>query len=135
MVVVDTNVLAYLLIAGDKTALAQQLFDQDADWHSEPFALVELSNVLATACRTMGLSPGRARRTLERAEELLENTLHPIDHGLALALANDYSVSAYDARFLAVADQLDAPLVTEDKRLRRAAPNLTAALAELVTGH
>lgn len=35
MVVVDTNVLAYLLIEGDRTSEAQALFAQDSDWRSE----------------------------------------------------------------------------------------------------
>ena len=47
-----------------------------------------------------------------------------------LAIAARYRVSAYDARFLALADQLGRRLVTEDTRLRGAAPALTQSLAE-----
>jgi predicted nucleic acid-binding protein len=39
-------------------------------------------------------------------------------------------VSAYDARFLAVADTLGTKLVTEDAKLRAAAPDLTRSLAQ-----
>ena len=41
-----------------------------------------------------------------------------------------YRVTAYDARFLAAAEQLGRRLVTEDARLRAAAPGLTQSLAE-----
>jgi predicted nucleic acid-binding protein len=41
-----------------------------------------------------------------------------------------YRVTAYDARFLALARQLGRPLVTEDVNLRAAAPKLTQSLAE-----
>ena len=40
MVVVDTNVVAYLLIEGDRTAEAQALYARDPDWRSEGFLLV-----------------------------------------------------------------------------------------------
>jgi predicted nucleic acid-binding protein len=132
MVVVDTHVLAYLLITGDQTQAAQTLFTHDDDWHSEPFALVELSNLLTTACRSRGLAFSRARRLLETAEQLLRGRMHVVAHQTALAVANELAISAYDARFIAVADQLDTPLVTEDARLRRAAPKRTQRIAEAV---
>ena len=43
MVLVDTNVLVYLLIEGDRTEAAQALFARDADWRSESFVLVAFS--------------------------------------------------------------------------------------------
>jgi predicted nucleic acid-binding protein len=47
-----------------------------------------------------------------------------------LAIATRHRVSAYDARFLSLADQLGSRLITEDARLRAAAPALTQSLAE-----
>jgi len=132
MVVVDTNVLAYLLITGEQTPAAQTLFSRDDDWHTEPFALVELSNLLATACRSRGLTLSRARRLLDTAEQLLRGRMHGVDHGRALVVANEFAISAYDARFIAVAEQLDTPLVTEDVRLRRAAPKWTCSLGDAI---
>jgi predicted nucleic acid-binding protein len=55
MVVVDTNILAYLLIKGDRTADAQALFTRDAEWRSEGFVLIEFSNILATYQRSGAL--------------------------------------------------------------------------------
>lgn len=129
MLVVDTNVLAYLLIAGDQTKAAQALFARDDDWHTEPFALIELSNLLATACRSRGLALSTARRLLDTADELLRGRLHAVSHVTALTVARELSISAYDARFVAVAQQLDRTLVTEDVRLRRAVPNSTVSIA------
>ena len=56
MIVVDTNVIAYLLIEGDRTVDAQALRLADSDWRSEPFLLVEFSNLLATQVRAKALS-------------------------------------------------------------------------------
>ena len=47
-----------------------------------------------------------------------------------LVIAARHGVSVYDARFLALADQLGTRLVTEDAKLRAAAPALTQSLAE-----
>ena len=49
MIVVDTNVIAYVLIEGDKTALAQQVAKKDPDWKVPPLWRHEFLNVLATS--------------------------------------------------------------------------------------
>ena len=51
-------------------------------------------------------------------------------HASVLAIAARHRVSAYDARFLALADQLGSRLVTEDARPRAAAPAVTQSLVE-----
>lgn len=130
MVVVDTNILAYLLIEGDRTAEAQALFARDSDWRTEHFALVEFTNLLATAARTRVLASDLASGLLSAAEQHLSGGLYFVAHEDALAMAVQYGVSAYDARFLATAKALGARLVTEDVKLRRAAPELTMPLAE-----
>jgi predicted nucleic acid-binding protein len=129
VVVVDTNVLAYLLIEGDRTADAQALYARDPDWRTESFLLVEFSNLLATYVRAARLGSGPALALLASAERTLAGAVS-LPHARALALAEEFGVSAYDARFLAVARQLGEKLVTEDAKLRRAAPALTRTLAQ-----
>ena len=120
MIVVDTNVIAYLLIEGDRTADAQALRLADPDWRSEPFLLVEFSNLLATQVRAKALSAALA-------------TWVEVPHAEALSAALDRQVSAYDARFVACARRLSAPLVTEDSRLRAATPGSSMSIAEAVS--
>jgi predicted nucleic acid-binding protein len=129
MLVVDTNILAYLLIVGDRTKEAQALFTRDADWKSEAFVLVEFSNILATYRRLGELSGTQAEHLLNKAEALLHGLVN-LPHMAALRTAQQFRVSAYDARFLATAENLGARLVTEDAKLRAAAPALTQSLAE-----
>ena len=129
MVVVDTNVLAYLLIEGDRTADAQALYAHDPDWRSEGFLLAEFSNLLATYARAGSLEAGEALGLLASAERTLTGVVN-LPHARALALAAEFGVSAYDARFLAVARQLGGRLVTEDAKLRRAAPSLTRTIVQ-----
>jgi len=126
---VDTNVVAYLLIEGDRTPLAQALYARDPDWRSEGFLLVEFSNLLATYLRAGRLELRAAESLLASAERTLTGVVN-LPHARALALAADLKVSAYDARFLAVARQAAGRLVTEDAKLLRAAPALTRTLAQ-----
>ena len=129
MVVVDTNVLAYLLIAGDQTPAAQALFARDADWRSDGFILVELSNILATYVRAAALTRDRALMMLADAERLMPG-LEMTPNARALEVALQFGVAAYDGRFIAFAMQRRRRLVTEDARLRRAAPDWTISLAD-----
>ena len=111
MVVVDTNILAGLLIDGPFTATALALREADADWHSEPFILVEFANLLATQVRAKRAELTDALLTLHRAQHSLGLVLHAVDHGDALALASGYGVSAYDGRYLALARALGQRLI------------------------
>jgi predicted nucleic acid-binding protein len=76
-----------------------------------------------------------AQNFLAKTSALFDGKLARVAHSLVLAIAARHHVSAYDARFLALADHLGRRLVTEDIRLRIAAPALTQSLAEaLATG-
>ena len=130
MLLVDTNVVAYLLIEGHHTEAAQQLRRRDPDWCSEAFLLVEFTNVLASSIAIRRMPLGLAEDCLGKAVALFEGKLQSMPPASVLAAAVRHRVSAYDARFLALAEAIGLPIVTEDKKLRDAAPNLTQSLAD-----
>lgn len=130
MLLVDTNVVAYLLIEGNHTEEAQQLRRRDPDWRSEAFLLAEFINVLASSIATRRMTFGLAEDLLGKAVALFDGRLRRMAPAPVLAAAVRHRVSAYDARFLALAEVIGVPVVTEDKKLRFAAPNLTLSLAE-----
>ena len=132
MVLVDTNVIAPLYVRSARTEAVEELFARDAVWHTEPLALIELSNVLITYERSRYITAATARDCLNRAAAFLQPHFFRVSHQAALEAALDYRVTAYDARFLALADQLGSRLVTENARLRAAAPALTQSLAEVL---
>jgi predicted nucleic acid-binding protein len=128
VVLVDTNVLAYLMLEGDRTSAAQELFARDADWRSEAFIMVEFSNVLTTYVRTKVLSRDQGLKLLAGAEKLVP-VLTSVQNARALEVATQFGISAYDARFVALAIQMKVKLVTEDAKLRAAVPSWTVSLA------
>ena len=129
VVLIDTNILAYLMIEGDRTDAAQQLFKRDSDWCSEAFVMVEFSNVLATYVRAGALTQAQGSKLLTDAQVHIP-TLHSVANAQALENAMQFQISAYDARFIALAKQLKLKLVTEDAKLRGAVPSWTLSLVE-----
>lgn len=130
MLVVDTNIIAPFYIRGADTERVLELHRSDNLWRTDPLALIEFSNILATYQRSRYLTTSEARACLIAAEGLLRPHYMHLTHETALTIAIRYRVTSYDARFLAIALHLNAKLVTEDKKLRAAAPDLTQSLAE-----
>jgi predicted nucleic acid-binding protein len=57
-----------------------------------------------------------------------------IKRARALAIAAEFGVAVYDARFLGAAQAFQSRLVTEDSRLHAAAPRLTRSLKDAFAG-
>lgn len=135
MRLIDTNVLASLYLEGPHTEGARRLHALGGLWRSERFILVEFANVLATQVRAGRLDLPDALQVQEQGYSLITPGLMDAPHSAALATAAAFKVSAYDARYLVAAQALGARLITEDSRLRRAAPDLTQSLTEALAAH
>ncbi len=80
MIVVDTNVIAYLCIGGDQAALAEDVLFKDDEWHAPLLWRSEFRNVIAGFLRRGTLEVERAGRILAEAETLLFEREHMIRH-------------------------------------------------------
>lgn len=120
MIVVGTNVLAYLLIPGQHTDAAERLLLSDAEWAAPRLWRSELRNVLATYVRAKRMDLSDAIALHRRAADLVGAEEYDPDTADVLRLARDSGCSAYDCEFVAVADYLDVKLVTADARLAKA---------------
>ena len=130
-ILVDANIVVYLLLKSDKTEMARQLFEQSSRWVSESFMPIELTSAFITAVRIKENTEKQAAFYMEHAHELFPSiNLLKANHYRAMEMAMKYKVSAYDARYLVIARELDTRLVTNDKPLRKAAPELTMSLDE-----
>jgi predicted nucleic acid-binding protein len=130
MFVVDTNIIAALYIRGRYSDAVKQLHGRDRVWRTDPFALIEFSNILASYERARYLTKAVAKECLADAQSFLRQYYFAVAHDAALEMAIRYRITAYDGRFLALANQLGSRLVTEDAKLRAAAPALTQSLNE-----
>ena len=128
MIVVDTNVLAYLLLPGPKTELAEILRQQDLDWVAPPLWRSELRNVLSGYLRRDLLQRFAAVALMQEAEAILSAHEEPVSTELVLELVSTSQCSAYDCEFVAAAQQLNVPLVTEDRAILAAFPDRAQSL-------
>jgi predicted nucleic acid-binding protein len=122
MIVVDSNVLAYLYLPGNHTAGAEALFEQDPDWAAPVLWRSEFRNILAGYVRRKALTFEQACSLQGEAESLLARSEFDVDSRAVLELVRDSDCSAYDCEFVALAMKLNTKLVTGDKKLLRAFP-------------
>jgi predicted nucleic acid-binding protein len=128
MIVVDTNVVAYLLLPGPQTAAAEALLEAHPTWAAPPLWRSEWRTVLCGTLRRGSLSLEQVIALQLQAETLVISHEEPVQSEAVLQLAASSGCSAYDCEFVAAAQQLDAPLITADRALRKAFPALTRSL-------
>jgi len=128
VILVDTNVVAYLLLPGPQTALAEDLLIQQPEWAAPPLWRSEWRNVLAGYLRRGALDLNQALALQQQAELLVIRHEEPVSSQAVLQLVASSRCSAYDCEFVAAAQQLDVPLVTADRALLAAFPDVAHGL-------
>ena len=128
MIVVDTNVLAYLYLPGDFTADAESLLQRDSEWVAPLLWRSEFRNILAGYIRRKTLTFDQALNLQSEAESLLSGSEFEVDSRAVLELVQSSDCSAYDCEFIALATELNTKLVTMDGKLLRAFPARAVAL-------
>lgn len=129
MIVVDSNVLAYLYLPGEYTEEAEALLERDPDWAAPVLWRSEFRNILAGYLRRGKLTFEQAHALQSEAEDLLAGAEYDVDSRSVLELARDSECSAYDCEFVALAKKLGTKLVTMDDKMLRSFPGIAVALA------
>jgi predicted nucleic acid-binding protein len=130
MIVVDTNVIAYLFIPGDHSSEARRAYLRDPAWCAPILWRSEFRNVLALYLRKKQLPLDAAITIAREAERLLEPREYQLAANAVFPLLETSICSAYDCEFVALARQLDVGLVTSDKQILRAFPKIAVSLRE-----
>ena len=128
MIVVDTNVLAYLYLPGEYTAHAEALMRRDSQWAAPTLWRSEFRNILAGYIRRKTLTFDQALGLQQEAENLLAGSEFEVESQAVLELVRGSDCSAYDCEFIALAIKLNTRLVTMDGKLLRAFPKQAVAL-------
>lgn len=130
MIVVDVNVIVYLLTETPQRTLARRVRERDIDWLVPPLWRHEMLNVLATLTRQDVLDAPSALTVWRNALDLLGTRERQPDMEDALALAIKHNISAYDSQYVALAASLSVLLVSEDQKLRRLLPDRVVSMAQ-----
>lgn len=129
MIVVDSNIVAYLYLPGDHTEQAEQLLARDPAWAAPLLWRSEFRNILAGYMRRKVLTFEAARDLQAEAESLLAGAEYEVDSRRVLELVRDSDCSAYDCEFVALGMMLGVKLVTLDAKLLKAFPKHSVRLS------
>lgn len=128
MIVVDTNIIVYLYVSGEKSLQAERLLISDPHWVAPTLWRSEFRNVLSLYLRKGILSFDDILMIIQQAEKLLEEDEYQISSAHIMQLVHSSSCSAYDCEFVALAQYLNIPLVTTDKRILNEFPKVALSL-------
>ncbi|MCK6370906.1 MAG: type II toxin-antitoxin system VapC family toxin [Gammaproteobacteria bacterium] len=129
MIVVDTNIVAYLYLPGPLTAAAEALLAREPRWAAPLLWRSELRNVLASQVAQRHLALDDACAIQREAEDLLAGAEYEVDSLAVLHLAARSRCSAYDCEFAVLAEALGTELYTADRQLLKAFPGIARRLA------
>ncbi|MGH9487670.1 MAG: type II toxin-antitoxin system VapC family toxin [Terriglobales bacterium] len=118
----DANVIAYYCVAGTFQHEAALALRGMHEWHSAELWCSELRNALAGYMRSRGLPLATAQSFWADAEQCMARSYRP-PGSRVLELAASSGCSAYDLEYVALAQQLRAPLITMDREVLRAFPD------------
>jgi predicted nucleic acid-binding protein len=117
VIVVDTNVLVYLLLPGGRGSVAEQVLERDPRWAAPLLLRSEFRSVLAGWVRRGALSLDKAVSTAMDAEEYIRGREYSVPARDVLELVARSSCTAYDCEFVALARNLRTRLVTSDRQV------------------
>ena len=128
MIVVDTNIISYFYISGERSNQAEQLLIADSHWNAPTLWRSEFRNVLSQYLRKEILTFDEILVIIQQAEKLLIDNEFAIPSAHIMQLVSSSHCSAYDCEFVALAQYLAVPLITTDKKVLREFPNIAKSL-------
>lgn len=124
MIVADTNLVAQIVTQTTETALAEAVLTKDPDWRVPILWQSEMQNLLATRMRVLKIPLSEALLAMSDASRLIQVSALVPDSETILKITSATNLSAYDAEFLALARRLQVTLVTSDRKILAADPDV-----------
>ncbi len=132
MIVVDTNVIVYLMLESKNSSKAKSALRKDSDWIAPILWKSEFRNVLALYMRKGMIALEHARNIMEEAERLMQGGEYTVPSSQILSLVKSSGCTAYDCEYIALAKEFNIQLVTTDKKLLSSFPKTTISLERYV---
>jgi len=130
MIVVDTNVLAYLFLTSEQSTQAEQALRRDPEWAAPLLWRNEFRNVFAHYVRRDLLSVQEAGEIMDAAIDLMRGREYQAVSHRVLSLTAASTCSAYDCEFVALAQDLGIPLVTAHQKILQEFADVAVALGD-----
>lgn len=133
MIVADSNLIAYLHLPGPKAGVADAVLLKDSEWWVPPLWKSEFRSILFAYMRTQGMDVATAQAHWTEAIDHLGSTQKEPNPASVLAKAANSKLSAYDAEFVVLAEELGVPLVTSDQQVIKAFPKFAISPEDFIT--
>jgi len=130
MIVVDTDVIAYLWLKGEFTENAKRLLKSDPDWQVPLLWRSEFRSILSLYIRKKLLSLSESYTIMTEAQKMLKGNEYSIDSLNVLEKVTKCTLSAYDLEFVVLAETLKVKLITLDKKIVNEFPKAAISLRE-----
>lgn len=117
MIVLDASaVVDWLLLTPEGQQIDRRIFSSSESLHAPHLLDIEVAQVMRRLRRDRAIS---AQRAGEAMQDLLDARIARYPHTLVLPRVWElrYNLSAYDAAYVALAETLNAQLITRDSRL------------------
>lgn len=133
MIVVDVNVITYLLLAGAQTAEAEAVYALDPEWAAPLLWRSEWRNVLTGYVRRGMIDERTAVDHARQGAMLIGGREQAVPDERVFDLVTRSSCTAYDCEYVALAELLEIPLVTADRRMLRDFPHVARSLEDFTS--
>jgi predicted nucleic acid-binding protein len=128
MIVVDANIIIYLVRETLLTPLARKVYGRDNDWVVPEIWEAEVLNGLLREVCAGYLELKDAITASTNAAAILSGKVHKCDRSAVLHIARGAGLTAYDAYYVVLARSLGVPLVTEDAKVIKNCPDVACSI-------
>jgi predicted nucleic acid-binding protein len=132
MIIADASLLANLLIPGLDNASAESVQKIDSDWRAPRLWQYEFKNTLVKYLRAGAIAEEAAENLLFHSQQIMKGAEQEAPSKDALTIAAKHKISAYDAEYVALAQQLGSPLITYDRKLIKAALGIAVSPTDFI---
>jgi predicted nucleic acid-binding protein len=122
MIIVDTNILAYLIFSTPNSAAVTSLYNQNQEWGAPMLWRSEFLNVLALYYRKSLITEEESTAAIQYGQRLIGSNEHHVSPFAVMELVRHSNCSSYDCEFVALAKNLDTKLITYDKQILKEFP-------------
>jgi predicted nucleic acid-binding protein len=128
VIIADTSLIACLAIRNEDAELAGAVCAADPVWAAPVLWRSEFRHALVKCIQRAGMSLDEAMRALQSAEEIMAGREYQVSSGRVLELAARSKCTGFDCEYVALAQDLDVPLVTADPQILKAFPKTAVSL-------
>jgi predicted nucleic acid-binding protein len=132
MIVVDANVVVAFLLDSPFAPNARAVRARDATWVTPPLCRTEVLNALLQETKARKITMRDALNAAETAAHLLWDRADGCEPSTVLTTAHSSGLTTYDANYVVLARSLGVPLVTEDKQILRACPDVARSMDQFL---